>query len=69
MLMLSGIVRMHRRLLTAQTNARAMPVLPLVGSMMVVLGPIRPSRWAAAIIARPMRSLTLESGLKNSSLP
>jgi hypothetical protein len=65
--MLSGIVRTHRRPLTAQTNARAMPVLPLVGSTIVVLGPIRPSRWAAEIIAIPMRSLTLESGLKNSN--
>ncbi len=50
--------------------ARAMPVLPLVGSMIVVLpGAMRPSRSAASIIARPMRSLTLPPGLNDSSLP
>ena len=50
--------------------ASAMPVLPLVGSMMVVRpGAMRPSRSAASIIASPMRSLTLPPGLKDSSLP
>src|SRR5665647_2611076 len=50
--------------------ASAMPVLPLVGSMIVVLpGAIRPSRSAASIMARPMRSLTLPPGLNDSSLP
>ena len=50
--------------------ARAMPVLPLVGSTMVVLsGEIRPACSAASIIERPMRSLTLPPGLKDSSLP
>ena len=44
-----------------------MPVLPLVGSMMMVPGLIFPSRSAASIIARPMRSLTLPSGLRFSS--
>ena len=47
--------------------ASAMPVLPLVGSMMTVSGPISPARSAASIMATPMRSLTLCAGLKNSS--
>ena len=44
-----------------------MPVLPEVGSMMVVFGVIRPSFAAAVIMAAPIRSLTLPSGLKNSA--
>ncbi len=46
-----------------------MPVLPEVGSISTVPGPIRPSRSAASIMARPIRSLTEARGLKNSSLP
>ena len=46
-----------------------MPVLPEVGSTSTVAGRMRPARSAASIIARPMRSLTEESGLKNSHLP
>ncbi len=46
-----------------------MPVLPLVGSMMVVSLLILPSRSAASIMATPMRSLTDQSGLKFSILP
>ena len=42
------------------------PVLPLVGSMMVVPGLRRPSFSAAEIIAAPIRSFTLPSGLLNS---
>ena len=45
-----------------------MPVLPLVGSTMVVLGPIMPVFSAAAIIDTPIRSLTLRPGPKYSSL-
>src|SRR3954470_5379776 len=45
-----------------------MPVLPLVGSTMTVSRSIFPSRSADSIIATPMRSFTLESGLKNSHL-
>ena len=52
----------------AQTMARAMPVLPLVGSTTMVSGPMSPASWAASIIATPMRSLTEFAGLKNSSL-
>src|SRR5262245_51289345 len=45
-----------------------MPVLPLVGSTIVVLpGLIRPSRSAASIMARPMRSFTLAAGFRLSS--
>ena len=42
-------------------------MLPLVGSMISVSGVRMPSFSAASIIARPMRSLTLANGLKNSS--
>ncbi len=44
------------------------PVLPEVGSTIVIPGRSFPSRSAASIIAMPMRSLTLEPGLKNSIL-
>ena len=52
----------------ARRRPGAMPVLPLVGSMMTVSLSILPSRSAASIMARPMRSLTLPAGLKYSSL-
>ena len=45
-----------------------MPVLPLVGSMMTVSFLRMPRFSASSIIAMPMRSLTLPSGLKNSHL-
>ena len=67
--MLSGMVRIRRYPLAAQTNARAMPVLPDVGSTRTAPGPMRPSASAASIMARPMRSLTEARGLKNSHLP
>ena len=55
--------------MAAQTNASAIPVLPLVASTIVVRpGSIRPSRSAASIIATPIRSLTLPPGLNASSL-
>jgi hypothetical protein len=53
--------------LAAATKAKAIPVLPLVGSMICVSGVRIPAASAASIMARPMRSLTLEYGLKNSS--
>ena len=68
MLIVSGMVRTHLIPRAAQTIARAMPVLPLVGSTMTVSGPMRPASSAASIIATPMRSLTELAGLKNSSL-
>ncbi len=52
----------------AATKARAMPVLPEVGSMMVEPSLSRPLASSAAIMPTPMRSLTLAKGLKNSSL-
>ena len=46
-----------------------MPVLPEVGSMMVLTpGLILPAFSAASIIETPMRSFTDDIGLKNSSL-
>jgi hypothetical protein len=53
--------------LAAQTNASAIPVLPLVGSTIKVWPSIRPSTSAASIIDTAIRSLTLPRGLKNSS--
>ena len=45
-----------------------MPVLPEVGSISgVTPGVMRPRASSASIIDTPMRSLTDESGLKNSS--
>ena len=55
--------------MAAQTNASAIPVLPLVASTIVVRpGSILPSASAASIIATPMRSFTLPPGFKDSSL-
>ncbi len=49
--------------------ARAIPVLPEVGSTMTETpGLSRPSASIAATMAAPMRSLTEWAGLKNSSL-
>ena len=50
------------------TIASAMPVLPLVGSRMIVSGLSRPASSAASIRATPRRSLTLAAGLKDSKL-
>ena len=44
-----------------------MPVLPEVGSISTVSGPILPSRSSAWTRFTPIRSLTLEIGLKNSN--
>src|SRR4026207_2469468 len=44
-----------------------MPVLPEVGSRMMVSGLMRPARSAASIMDRPIRSLTLWAGLENPS--
>ena len=67
--MLSGIVTARLYPRAAQVNARPMPVLPLVGSMICVSFVIFPAFSAASIMATPMRSLTDHSGLKFSSLP
>jgi hypothetical protein len=65
MLMDSGMVRIRRYPFTADTRARPMPVLPDVGSMMVAPSLSFPSASAASIMARAMRSFTLEPGLKD----
>ena len=54
--------------MAAATKARAMPVLPLVGSTMVEPGFSTPWTSRASIIETPMRSFTEAMGLKNSSL-
>jgi len=53
--------------LAAQTKARAIPVLPLVGSKMIVSPLMCPAFSAASIMDTPMRSFTLLKGLKDSS--
>jgi hypothetical protein len=56
--------------LAAQTKASAMPVLPDVGSITVVVpGSILPSASAARIIETPILSFTEPAGLYASSLP
>ncbi len=68
MLALSGIVTISRYPRAAATKAKAMPVLPLVGSTrMDTPGVMMPARSAASIMPRPIRSFTEPSGLKNSS--
>jgi hypothetical protein len=64
----AGIVRTSLYPLAAATKARAMPVLPDVGSTSVVLpGEMRPFCSASSIMARPMRSLTEQHGSMISS--
>ncbi|MBT9162661.1 MAG: hypothetical protein DDT27_01220 [Dehalococcoidia bacterium] len=65
--MVSGMVRISRYPRAAQTKARAMPVLPLVGSTITVSLLISPFSSASTIIDTPMRSFTLLMGLKDSS--
>jgi hypothetical protein len=67
MLMLSGMVRMQRYPLKAAMNASPMPVLPLVGSTMTPPGFKSPRFSPSSIMARAIRSFTLESGLRDSS--
>ncbi len=67
-LIVSGIVRINRYPLAAQTNASAMPVLPEVGSTITVSASMSPARSAASIIETPIRSFTELNGLKNSHL-
>jgi len=66
--MLSGMVRISRSPLAAQIKASPSPVLPLVGSMMVVSLLIFPSAIPASIMARAMRSLMLPMGFLDSCL-
>ncbi len=68
MLIVSGMVRIRRYPLAAATKARAIPVLPLVGSMITDPSFSSPFFSASSIIATPIRSFTLERGLKDSIL-
>ena len=51
MLIVSGITSVSGYPLAAQTKARAMPVLPLVGSIRTVSGPIWPVCSSASMSA------------------
>ena len=64
--MLSGMVTVSLYPLAAHVNAKPMPVLPDVGSMISVFLLILPFFSASSIIATPMRSFTDQSGLKFS---
>ena len=66
--MVSGMMNAHLMPRAAQTMARPMPVLPLVGSSTMVSGLMRPCFSSASTIDTPMRSFTLCAGLKYSSL-
>src|SRR6516164_4540921 len=69
MLIVSGITMISLYPFTAATNASAMPVFPLVGSIKTVLPAwMVPAFSASLIMLTPMRSLTLAQGLKLSSL-
>ena len=67
-LMLSGMVTISRYPRAAQVKARAIPVLPLVGSTTTVPGLSLPWASASSIMATPMRSFTDHMGLALSSL-
>ena len=56
--MVSGMVKVSGMPFEAATKARAMPVLPLVGSISSLPGPSKPSFSAWAIMAAPMRHFT-----------
>ena len=63
LLIVSGMVIVSLYPRAAQTNAREIPVLPLVGYRMIVSGLIFPAFSAASIMETPIRSLTLCAGL------
>ncbi len=58
MLMVSGMVSVNGMPRAAATNAKAMPVLPLVGSTSSLPGPSKPRFSASQTRAAPMRHLT-----------
>ncbi len=66
LLILSGIVQMHRYPLSDAAMARASPVFPLVASTIVPPGLSVPAASAASIIATPIRSLIEPPGPMNS---
>jgi hypothetical protein len=59
---------MERYPLERDTEERPIPVFPLVGSMITDPGRSFPSRSAASIMAKAIRSLTDPVGLKASTL-
>mmetsp|Transcript_19912 Transcript_19912/g.46775 ORF Transcript_19912/g.46775 Transcript_19912/m.46775 type:complete len:261 (+) Transcript_19912:274-1056(+) len=66
----SGIVKMHLYPLSRAIKARAIPVLPDVGSTSTDSPGVKsPFASASSIIDRPRRSFTLEHGPRLSSLP
>ena len=66
-LMVSGMVRIIRYPFAAAMDARPMPVLPDVGSIITESAPRSPFSSASSIIALAIRSFTLPAGLKYSS--
>ncbi len=58
MLIVSGMVRVRGMPRAAATKARAMPVLPLVGSTISTPGLSSPFFSASQIMLAPMRHLT-----------
>src|SRR5699024_655918 len=67
LLIVSGITKTALYPLLAAPIARPIPVLPLVGSTIVVSFVNLPASSAASIIARAIRSLTEEPGFINSN--
>ena len=67
--MVSGITRMRRYPLAAARAARAIPVLPEVGSMITVPGVSSPFASPSSSMDLAMRSLADPPGLKLSSFP
>ena len=63
--MVSGMVGQAAR--AAHTIASAIPVLPLVGSGMMVSGPKQTGLFGGVDQRHPMRSLTLPAGLNDSN--
>jgi hypothetical protein len=65
-LIFSGSVMIMRYPFSAAASARPMPVLPLVGSISVSPGFMRPSASAISTMRSPIRSFTLPPAEKNS---
>ena len=66
--MVSGITRMRRYPLAAARAARAIPVLPEVGSMITVPGVSSPFASPSSSMALATRSFTEPAGWKASTL-
>ena len=68
-LIVSGIVNINLYPFAAETNAKAIPVFPLVGSIITESLFKIPFFSASIIIPYPILSFTLPPGLKYSNLP